>query len=119
MDRYDYYKAVEDDFAEFVAERCSGYIDDDRASDLYDDAFVSDSVTGNASGSHTFSRWKAEECLCHNSDLLKEALDGTCSEYSDPETNDVIVRCHVLSEVSGKVIDAWNEDHPEPQEDGE
>lgn len=119
MDKYDYYKAVEDDFAEFVLERCGGYIDDDRATELYDDAFISDSVTGNASGSHTFSRWTAEECLCHNSDLLKDALDAAGSEYSDPETNDVIVRCHVLSEVCGKVIDKWNEDHPEPPENEE
>ena len=34
-----------------------------------------DSVTGNASGSYTFSAWQAEENLCHNFELLTDALE--------------------------------------------
>lgn len=38
--------------------------------ELNDTLFVNDSVTGNASGSYTFSTWQAEEDLCHNSESL-------------------------------------------------
>ena len=40
-----------------------------------DNLWVDDSVTGNASGSYTFSTWKAEENLCHNMDELENACD--------------------------------------------
>lgn len=39
---------------------------------LNDDLWADDSVTGNGSGSYTFSTWKAEENLTHNWDLLEE-----------------------------------------------
>lgn len=77
-------------------------------SDLYDDMFVSDSVTGNASGSYTFNRWEAEECLCHNLDLLASALEefyaGELPPYRlfDPEWCDVTIRCYLL----GPCLDA-------------
>lgn len=42
--------------------------------DENDTLFACDSVTGNASGSYTFNTWTAEEYLCHNWELLGEAL---------------------------------------------
>ena len=71
MDKYNYEESVKDAFKEYVLERVkdNGWTAQDvaeRSDELYDDAFVSDSVTGNASGSYTFSSWAAEECICHN-----------------------------------------------------
>lgn len=42
---------------------------------LNDELWTADSVTGNGSGSYTFSTWKAEEYLAHNWDILTEALE--------------------------------------------
>lgn len=48
------------------------YEDVDEAFDqLYDDMWINDSVTGNASGSYTFNTYKAEEYICHNLELLE------------------------------------------------
>lgn len=64
---------------------------DDVAQALYDTLFIDDSVTGNASGSYTFSTWQAEENLCHNMDLLKEACDVT-------------IRCYLLPQAISNVL---------------
>lgn len=47
---------------------------DEVEQELNDTLFTCDSVTGNASGSYTFNAWTAEEYLCHNWELLGEAL---------------------------------------------
>lgn len=47
---------------------------DEVEQELNDRLFVSDSVTWNASGSYTCNSWEAEEYICHNFDLLGEAL---------------------------------------------
>ena len=65
---------------------------------------VADSVTGNASGSYTFHAWQAEENICHNFDLLSEAIEefgGKCDVLKDgAEACDVTIRCYLLSEVT-------------------
>lgn len=68
---------------------------------LYDELWVEDSVTGNASGSYTFSSYKAQECLVGNLELLKEALEEFCDDalYAlkrGPEFCDVTIRCYLL-----------------------
>ena len=82
---------------------------DSLKNNLYDDLFCNDSVTGNASGSYTFSTWQAEENLCHNMDLLKEALEefGCGIEYLEKgaEACDVTIRCYLLSSAISEVID--------------
>ena len=82
MTKYDYREAVKDDLIdlindEFVKRLDAGEFDnlDDFREELNDAAWIDDSVTGNGSGSYTFSTWKAEENLCHNMDLLAEALE--------------------------------------------
>ena len=109
MERYDYFEAVKEDLKDYVAE-CVNWnnldladLEDDRTRDsLYDEAFISDSVTGNASGSYTFNTWKAEENICHNLDLATEAFreygyDGINTDSA--ETIDVTIRCYVLGQV--------------------
>lgn len=76
---------------------------------LFDDLFIDDSVTGNGSGSYTFSTYQAEENISHNMDLLKEA----CKEFGadafemleNPEKADVTIRCYLLSQAIDEVID--------------
>ena len=118
MERYDYYENVLADVKEFISERGIESVTeenkDDLYEELYDDMFVSDSVTGNASGSYTFNTWKAEENLCHNMDLLKEALEefGCGIDYLErgAEACDVTIRCYLLSQCLSKALDEMAED---------
>ena len=75
--------------------------------------FISDSVTGNASGSYTFNTWQAEENLCHNLDLLKEACEefgSDCNILESAEGCDVTIRCYLLSSALHEVLDELEED---------
>lgn len=74
----------------------------------YDEFFVNDDITGNASGSYTFNNMKAKEYVENNTDELKEALAMFCVEAEtvgehflndDYEYFDVTIRCYLLSEV--------------------
>lgn len=109
MERYDYYEMVKEDIRNYIKENYEvEEIKDLEFDDLYDDLFISDSVTGNASGSYTFSTWKAEENLCHNMELLGEALNefGCDGSYLEKgaEACDVTIRCYVLGQVLEDVI---------------
>lgn len=116
MERYNYYKAVYDDVLEYIKNNVdfSEFNDlDDIAETLRDDLWTEDSVTGNASGSYTFSTWKAEENLCHNLDLLEEALDsfGCGPEYmtkNGPEACDVTIRCYLLDQVIYEILEEYD-----------
>ena len=82
----------------------------DFAEKLYDELWIDDSVTGNASGSYTFSTYEAEENLCHNLDLLVEALEEFGESESDAlsrgaEYCDVTIRCYLLGEAIDVVLD--------------
>lgn len=121
MEKYDYYKNVRED----IKQRLNEWLDFDRINDysdidevinaVYDDFFNSDSITGNGSGSYTFNSWAAEENLCHNMDLLKEALDelgGELNDYIDSaEACDVTIRCYVLGQLVGEVVKEFVEEN--------
>lgn len=121
MEKYDYYKNVREDIKQRLNEwldfnKINGYSDiDEVINAVYDDFFNSDSVTGNGSGSYTFNSWVAEENLCHNMDLLKEALDefgGELNDYIDSaEACDVTIRCYVLGQLVGEVVKEFVEEH--------
>lgn len=103
MKAYNYKEAVYNDCYNFIAENFDKdeYNDNnDYEQDLLDDAFVNDSVTGNASGSYFFNAWKAEEAICHNLYLYKEARFFFCMENEDFEVEkmDVTIRCYLLHE---------------------
>lgn len=105
-DRYDYYAAVRSDALDYLNENFEGPIMDET--DAYDDMFVADSVTGNASGSYYCNAWKAESALCHNSDLLTEASEEFGGCKPDPESQDVTIRCYVLGQVLHDVVEEYN-----------
>lgn len=88
---------------------------DDFGEKLSDELFCDDYITGNGSGSYTFSRYKAMEYVMDNKDLLKEAYEefGQLEKLGDDfvsdnwEDMDVTIRCYIL----GTVISDWIEDN--------
>lgn len=112
-DKYDYLQAVTDDVLEYIKDE----IDLDEWHDRFDeleeklseDLWVADNVTGNASGSYTFSSWRAEEYLSHNWDLLGEALDefGCIKNPIEKgaEWCDVTIRCYLLSKAISDALE--------------
>lgn len=113
MERYDYHEAVYNDVVRYIRENVN-FADydnvDDLAEALNDDLWTCDNVTGNASGSYTFNTWQAEENLCHNLDLLGDALNEFCCEPSymaeeGAEACDVTIRCYLLSSCISEALE--------------
>ena len=126
-ERYDYREVVKNDIKEYLDEHCEKgkRITDKERDSLYDDMFVSDSVTGNASGSYTFNSWEAEENVCHNLDLLGEAVEefgggDVLAEKMSGEWADVTIRCYLLGQLLDEVIEEWNDEcEGEGKEEGD
>lgn len=118
MERYNYLESVKQDVREYIEENDIVVNEDNRdevEQQLNDDCFICDSVTGNASGSYTFNTWQAEENLCHNLDLLGEALTEFCCEPNyitekGAEACDVTIRCYLLGQAIGEVLDEMLEE---------
>ena len=126
MEKYNYFEAVKEDVKQYIEDhdvKVTTSNREDLEQELYDEMFISDSVTGNASGSYTFNTWQAEENLCHNLDLLKEAF----SEFGEPsfdvlesaESCDVTIRCYLLSSALSEVLDELEEDDEDEDSDEE
>ena len=130
MGRYDYLETVTNDVRDYI----SNEIDfkdfdslDDLREHLNDELWANDSVTGNGSGSYTFSAYEAEENLCHNWDLLEEA----CNEFGcleeaisqGPEASDVTIRRYLLGQAIEAALqeieDDFNGAHENEDEDDE
>ena len=118
---YDYREAVKDDVLEYINNEIN-FEDFDTLEELEEHLnevlFTEDSVTGNASGSYTFSTYEAEENICHNMDLLQEAL----SEFGDTEAlvmdfdaekADVTIRCYLLGECIAAALEEIEDDFEE------
>ena len=118
MEKYNYLAAVTADAKNAILERLDSwsFTDRDELEEVANDKlWMDDSVTGNGSGSYTFNTWKAEENLCHNMDVLKEA----CDEFLDnighaieqgAEYCDVIIRCYLLSQAISAALDKLEEE---------
>lgn len=124
-DLYDYKQAVYDDSKDAILslmkespykEEIEDIMEKDELVEyLYDILWLSDNVTGNASGSYTFNRFLAESYLCHNLDLLAEAWEDfevppTMQRMLDPETCDVAIRCHLLRGQVETIVDELIDD---------
>ena len=118
MEKYNYLEAVTADAKAAILENLNYWKFSDRE-DLEeianDELWINDSVTGNASGSYTFSTWKAEEHLCHNMDELEEA----CNEFGQDigeavkhgaEYCDVTIRCYLLGQAISAALDELEEE---------
>lgn len=110
-----YYKEVYKDACDVADENFDDYLEsdfDDAWDKFYEDLYMDDSVTGNASGSYWFSRKKAEESL--GEFVWDEDIVWLLEEMGDriedvvkrgPEVVDVIIRCAMLGHVEGAVKD--------------
>lgn len=124
---YNYLEAMKKDITEYINNEINlaDYADrDELESSLNDDLFTEDSVTGNASGSYYCNSWKAEEALAHNWDLLAEALeafgqDGTDILKEGAEAMDVTIRCYLLGQAIGEVLDDMEDELSEAFESEE
>lgn len=125
MEKYDYLAAVIEDVKNVVLESYDwkNELKEDRyefEQKLMDELWVNDSVTGNESGSYTFNAWQAEEYLCHNFDLLKEACDEFSTSLEDiiesAETCDVTIRCYLLGQAVSAVCDELESELDEDEE---
>ena len=127
MEKYDYLEAVTNDVKEYINSEIemSDYSDRDELEEyLYEHLFCEDCVTGNASGSYTFNAWQAEENICHNLDLLGEALAEFGGDASDllesAESCDVTIRCYLLNQAITAALDElWEEPEEDDEEDEE
>lgn len=114
---YNYLEAMKKDITEYINNEINlaDYADrDELESSLNDDLFTEDSVTGNASGSYTFSRAQAQEYVKDNIDILKDACEefgtdaASVGEWflsDDWEKMDVTIRCYLLGQAIGEALD--------------
>lgn len=128
MERYDYLEAVKNDVKDYIEGEItmSDYSDRDELEEYLNEVlWTNDGVTGNGSGSYTFNTWQAEENLCHNLDLLGEALSEFGCEASylveqGAESCDVVIRCYLLNQAISDALDElWEEPEEEEEEDEE
>ena len=110
-----YYNEVYNDARDVASENFVGYLEnsddfDDAFDEFYEDLFMDDSVTGNASGSYWFNSKKAEESLGEfiwDKDIvwLFEEMGYTIEDVikCGPEATDVIIRCAMLYDVESAV----------------
>lgn len=118
---YDYREHMRDDIHDYIMERTPeelvrqyGPDMDDIWDGLNDELWTADSVTGNASGSYYCNSWRAEEALCHNWNLLADALDEFDGDRDilrqGPEACDVSIRCYLLGECLSDVLEELEEE---------
>lgn len=105
---YDYHDAVLTDVIQYIMDEepereCSDR--DELEEKLNDELWTVDSVTGNGSGSYTFSREEAKRNVSCNVDLVREMAEEFCVEKRDLaqhfldedwEWFDVSIRCYLL-----------------------
>ena len=119
-ERYNYLEAIKSDVLDYIREEVNLADYDSREEleeALNDELWTVDSVTGNASGSYYCNAWRAEEALCHNWDLLAEALeefgqDGTDVLKQGAEEMDVTIRCYLLGQAIAEALDELEEEFP-------
>ena len=113
---YDYENVMRGDIKNYLYENYSkselieNVGREDFREDLYDKMFIDDDITGNASGSYTFSNRQAQEYVLDNKDLLKEAYEELGGDLGKDfvednfEKMDVTIRCYILGIVLYEVL---------------
>ena len=122
---YSYKEVVRSDVREWIEnnkEQIEGLDRHDAYEIIYDSCWVDDSVTGNASGSYTFSRWEARQNFFNDEDS-EEYIDqmiedgfttresvGRAVQESQWELLDVSIRCWLLCDAVSDVLDEYYDD---------
>jgi hypothetical protein len=123
--KYNYIEALKNNIRQYMEDNESylNYTDrEDLEEQLNDLLWTADSVTGNASGSYTFSREEAKEYVMDNMPLAVDAFRefDQIDKFADYiqeenyEAIDVTIRCFLLGQVLYEVLE---EDYKEPEED--
>lgn len=121
---YNYLEEIKSDIEQYLEDNLEyEYSDctdiDELEERLNDDLFIKDCITGNASGSYTFNRYKAQEYVVDNMDELKDALENFCIDAETVvdkfinevwEYFDVTIRCHLLSQAISEVLEENKDD---------
>ena len=122
--QYNYREAVKSDILDYINNNIDfkDFNDLDELEEyLNEKLWDNDSVTGNGSGSYYCNAWAAEEAICHNLDLLGEALDafgGSCDILKDgAEAADVTIRCYLLSECIAEALEEIKDDFNKAHEE--
>ena len=122
--QYDYREEVKSDILDYINNNIDfkDFNDLDELEEyLNEKLWVEDSVTGNGSGSYYCNSYAAEEAICHNLDLLGEALDefgGSCDILKDgAEAADVTIRCYLLNECIAEALKEIEEDFNKAHEE--
>lgn len=117
---YDYKEEVKNDVLQYIRDEVdlSAFDDMEELEEYLNKAlWIEDSVTGNASGSYTFSTWEAEENICHNLDLLAEALEEFGQSLDilkdGAEAADVAIRCYLLAGAIAEALEEIEEEFKE------
>lgn len=119
---YNYKEAIKADIKEAITEyNHEGMNRDELEETLKDELWTDDSVTGNGSGSYTFSRELAKEYVTDDgAGYLKDAATEFCipSEKiteafltEDYEYFDVTIRCYLLNQCITEVLDEMEEEN--------
>ena len=118
MKNYNYLEAVTADVIDFIRDEIDTTEYTDRAAlaeYLNDELWTADNVTGNASGSYTFSRYKAQQFVMADQDTVMEALEEFCVDAETIAENflrqnweyfDVTARCYVLGQAIEAALDS-------------
>ena len=105
---YDYREAMRADIKDYLEE-----VEERDFDTLYDEMFVADSITGNASGSYTFNRAEAKEYVEDNMRLAVDAYRefgaslnelGEKMDEEEWEAIDVTIRCYLLGEILAEFV---------------
>ena len=113
---YDYRKALYDDIMNYITDNHINLNEYDSRSQfegfLSDELWMEDSITGNG-GDYYADKYKCEEFICHNWDLVREIADtfeldfgSSFREYGSafPQYIDCCIRCYLLTEIIEKVV---------------
>lgn len=114
---YNYREAVLSDVKEWITDNeyiVSAHDSREELEEyLNNTLWTEDSVTGNGSGSYTFSTYDAGLNLAGNFDLLAEAVNefgGDMDVLKDGEEScDVTIRCYLLGESIARALDELEE----------
>ena len=122
---YNYLEAMIEDVKEYLKNEAEYDRDDlfynrnDLEERLYDDLWINDSVTGNASGSYFCNTYRSKECVLDNMDLLSEmcanfGVDAKTigEKFLDDEWEwmDVSIRCYLLGQAISEALDEIEEE---------
>lgn len=123
---YNYMEAMTEDIRNYINDEVmlSDFSDREELEEhLNETLWVHDSITGNASGSYTCNTYQAEEYICHNLDLLAEAITefgcDTNVLEKGAEWCDVTICCYLLGQAIAEVLDDMEEELEKAFEESE